>query len=323
MSKQHPPPVVGVAAPGGAFSLKSVDPLTPTWLRIVPFFMSAVFFMSGIFSLFSPLPLLLLFERSGRRWAWIAAISNALLVYALGGWNSVRLFAPLILTVALSLPEFLHSRRSLERIVIMTLAIMFAVGTGVAAAHAIEHHINPITDIRNELSKMIDYLMNSISPEMRSNWLAEVGLEEWKQGLLREIPSAVGIFSLLLVWANLVMLLRLNPSDVRARLGINTDYFKNWKAPEYLLWPTVITGFLVIFNLGWASDVGINAFKLLMAIYALQGLSILSFVFDAWKIRGLFRTVGFAVAVVLMLPLVLSLGFFDVWFDFRAKLRQS
>jgi uncharacterized protein YybS (DUF2232 family) len=60
-----------------------------------------------------------------------------------------------------------------------------------------------------------------------------------------------------------------------------------------------------------------------MAIYAIQGLSILSFFFDVWRLKGVFRALGFVIGVVLMMPLVLSLGFFDLWFDFRSKFRQS
>ena len=60
-----------------------------------------------------------------------------------------------------------------------------------------------------------------------------------------------------------------------------------------------------------------------MAIYALQGLSVLSFFFEAWNVRGLFRALIMVAGVLFMMPLVLSLGFFDLWFDFRSKIRQS
>jgi uncharacterized protein YybS (DUF2232 family) len=71
------------------------------------------------------------------------------------------------------------------------------------------------------------------------------------------------------------------------------------------------------------SDVSLNVFKFLMAIYALQGLSILAFAFDAWRVRGGFRALIYLLAVFFMMPLLLSLGFFDLWFDFRGKFRQS
>ena len=44
---------------------------------------------------------------------------------------------------------------------------------------------------------------------------------------------------------------------------------------------------------------------------------------EAGKVRGAFRGVVYLLAVFFMMPLLLSLGFFDLWFDFRGKFRQS
>jgi len=60
-----------------------------------------------------------------------------------------------------------------------------------------------------------------------------------------------------------------------------------------------------------------------MAIYTIHGLSILSFFFDLWNVRGIFRAIGFLISVFVMMPLLLSLGFFDLWFDFRAKFTKA
>jgi hypothetical protein len=106
-------------------------------------------------------------------------------------------------------------------------------------------------------------------------------------------------------------------------MGLDAAFRKNWKAPEWLLWPTILTGLFLLVDVGRISDISLNLFRLLMAVYAIQGLSILSFFFDQWKLRGVLRTAGFLVSVFLMLPLLLSLGFFDLWFDFRSKFRQQ
>ncbi len=79
----------------------------------------------------------------------------------------------------------------------------------------------------------------------------------------------------------------------------------------------------LIGDFGLATDVALNVFKFLMAIYAIHGLSILNYFFDYWKIRGLLKWIGFSFSLFLMMPLILSLGFFDLWFDIRSKFRQS
>jgi hypothetical protein len=90
-----------------------------------------------------------------------------------------------------------------------------------------------------------------------------------------------------------------------------------------MVWPTILAGATLLTDLGVATDVGRNFFKVFMAIYAIQGLGILSFFMTRWRINKFFRTVGYLVAVLVAMPLLLSLGFFDLWFDFRSKFRQS
>jgi hypothetical protein len=58
-----------------------------------------------------------------------------------------------------------------------------------------------------------------------------------------------------------------------------------------------------------------------MAIYALQGLAIVNYLFDVWGLKGFFRPLGYVLTVALLLPLVISLGFFDLWFGFREKFK--
>jgi len=295
----------------------------PWGARIVPFFLSAFLFLSGIFAIFSPLPLLILAYRSRRHWAWIAAVSNAAIVLVTSGTVSLGIYAVFVLSLALMLPEFLKHKRSLEASITMTLLAMFVSAGLWVAGYAQTKNINPVTEVKNQVTGLVEYLDRSLTLEVRENWMGDTDPEEWKQNLIVELPSAVCVFALMMTWINLVALLRLNPGHFRERLGIDAAYLKKWKAPEFLLWPTIISGLFLIIEAGRISDVSLNVFKFLMAIYAIQGLSILSFLFDVWNVRGVFRTLGFIAAVFLMLPLLLSLGFFDLWFDFRAKLRQS
>lgn len=185
--------------------------------------------------------------------------------------------------------------------------------------------------MKNAVSQFVDYWVKSVSTE--SAKLGQVTpptslqdaaeVEAWKQGLIVELPSAVAVVALVMVWANLTLMLRLNPRNIRARLGIRPDFFQNWKAPEWLIWPAIASGATLLADLGPITDVGRNLFKFLMAIYAFQGFSILSFFFTRWKLNKFVRVGGYLVAVFLLMPLLLSLGFFDLWFDFRSKFRQS
>ena len=153
--------------------------------------------------------------------------------------------------------------------------------------------------------------------------IGDVPVEELKVNMLSEFPSLIVVFTLLLTWVNTVMIFRLQPLKVKERLGVDMTYFKVWKAPEWLVWPTIAIGGVIVFAKGIPYGVGLNLLKLVMVVYGLQGLSILAFVLDQLRVQGLFRTFIYLVTTLFMTPVRMGFGFFDLWFDFRSKFRQS
>lgn len=305
--------------PGVTSPKQQPVPTAPLWLRVVPFFLSAFFFLSALFSIFAPLPLLVLRFRAGRLWCAIAILTNATIVGLTAGRTSLAFYATFVAALALIMGELVAARRSLERVALLTLLAMGLTGALIVSWHSQLHHVNPLLELRQELSATVDYLQTAVS---QGGSISPAEAEEWKANLMLEFPSAIAVFALILVWANLTVLLRINPAGVREKMGVDASFFRNWKLPEWLVWPTILTGFFLIVNIGQVSVVALNLFRFLMAIYAIQGLSILSFFLDVWKVRGIFRALSFIAAVFLMMPLLLSLGFFDLWFDFRSKFRQ-
>ena len=300
--------------------------LYPFWIRLIPFFLSALMFLSAFFSVFSPLPLLFLRLTSGVRWFWLAIFCNSALVLLAAGSASLVLYLVFIVSVVLALGEGLSRGKSLERTGTLALSAILGAAIGGLFLHSAIHHLSPLVAIRQEVSGLVEVMTQTMaaSPEeVRTSLVGDVPVDEWKDRLLSELPSAVSVFALLLVAINLIIIFRANPNGLRQRLRLDAGYLRHWKAPEFLVWPTILTGFLLLLDLGPGADFLTAVFKFLMAIYVLQGLSVLGFVFDAWKIRGFFRMIGVLVAVFLMMPLLLSMGFFDLWFDFRSKLRQS
>ncbi|MGK5084468.1 DUF2232 domain-containing protein [Bdellovibrionota bacterium FG-1] len=293
---------------------------TPLWLRVVPFFLSAFFFLSALFSIFAPLPILFLRFRAGRKWSFIAILTNSLIVGVAAGTVSLAFYFIFVVAVAVSMSEGIDRRKSLEKIAAMSLVTAGVCGVVVLAWYSFGHSVNWMQEVRLQISAMVDFLQQSMS---NGSSLSPGDIDEWKKNLFREFPSAVAVFALVLVWANLVTLLRINPAGIRDKMGLNARFLREWKAPEWLVWPTIVTAFFLIVEVGRISYISLNLFRFFMAIYAIQGLSVLSFFFDLWKVRGFFRTVGFLIATFLMMPLLLSLGFFDLWFDFRSKFRQS
>ena len=253
----------------------------------------------------------------------LAVLTNLLIVSGLSGWFSAALFGVFVLPVAIFLPKFLFEKHySVNRSVGFTLLIMLILLVLMIGAYGVFKQVNPVTDLHAQFSVFVDQLITA-AKDAGTDWANDKPPEILKHDILVELPSAVAVFALIMTWANLVLLARLSPKDRFKTLGLDLNYFRQWKAPEFLLWPTIAAGALLVFGNGWIFDLGLNVFKFLMAIFAIQGISILSFLFDRWKIQGFFRSAAYLLVVFLMMPLLLAVGFFDQWFDFRAKLRQS
>lgn len=299
----------------------------PKWMGIVPYFMSAVLFLSGIFAVFAPMPLLFIALRGrtpalGRSASWLAAGTNGAIVGALYGLSALAFYVVFVLALALAMPEFMRARRSLHATTALTLGAMAAVGVAVVAVWTRSQGLGLWEGINTQIHQTMDYFVAELTPDARRNLLGGLEIEEWKEGFIGQLPSTIAMAALAMVWLNAVLVLRLVPG-IRDRMGLAPGFTRTWKAPEFLLWPAIACGFLVVMDWGTASLVGLNGLRFLLAVYAIQGLSILSFFFDAWKVRGLVRTLGFLMAIFILTPLLLALGFFDLWFDFRARVRQS
>jgi hypothetical protein len=269
----------------------------------------------------------MVFFVKGRQWAWLAALTNAALVAALSGTTWLIPYGVFVLTLALVLSESFQAGKSLFRSGVQALVAVALVGTLAVATYAQLHHVNPLLELKGAISRSVDSVVKMSAENPGSLGTIDTSdptsIDEWKQGVMVEFPWVLGLIALMMVWANSLILLQRNPGGVRDRIKLDAQFARKWKAPEFLVWPTILSGVFLLFDAGRASDVSLNVFKFLMAIYALQGLSILAFVFEVWKLKRFFRTLGFLVSVLLMMPLLLSLGFFDLWFDFRGKFRQS
>lgn len=302
----------GVGVPAGRI---------PGWFRILPFFMSAVLFLSVFFTVLAPLPLLVFRIVRGFRDFAIALLVNWVLVGLVADWTSAVLFAIGVGTMVWVAPYLLIRRKlPLDRVVAYTMLVMVGMVAGAAVGYFLLSGVNPLAEVEKQITFAVEQVVQ-ISGDVLTE--ADISAQELKQMMLSKLPSVMAIAALLFTWLNLMLLLRLNPGQMRRKISFSMAYLKNWKAPELLVWPTIAAGALMLFAKGHVSLVAMNLFEFLMAIYLLQGLSVVAFFCDHWSIYGLFRSLVYTVLVFLVRPLLLGIGFFDLWFDFRKKLKTT
>ncbi len=307
--------------PTQSLSEPVVSPRSLDWSVVSPLFLSAAFYLTGLFAVLAPFPLLTLYFKRGRVWALVASVTNGILVGLLGGPVSFLIYLVMVLVLSWTLGEALNRKASVEVSSGLALLGMSLVAIILLFVSARIYHLDLLGLFR---AQILDWAEKAGQPLVSDSKLFNPGdFDEWKRSVWIEFLPALGVTWIAMIWANVVLLIKSNPGGIRERFGLGPNFLSQWKAPEILVWPTIVAGAFLIADFGVASDVAWVVFELLMAIYVIHGLSVLSAVLDLWGVQGILRVIGYSCSLVLMFPLVLSLGFFDLWFDFRAKLGQS
>ncbi len=103
-----------------------------------------------------------------------------------------------------------------------------------------------------------------------------------------------------------------------------SDKLTLWKSPEFIVWFVIAGGLMVLLPVGDLKLPGINVLLVMGTIYFLQGLAIVAFYFERWKMPLYVK--GFVYAVMFLQQFaslaVAVLGLFDVWFDFRKLVKK-
>jgi len=292
---------------------------------------SALLYLSFFLSILAPVPLLWVRLVRGRWAAMGATVLNGALVFALSGWPGLAGYFVFAVATAWGLAEIslVLASRSARRSVGVERRLFWllsgsALGVAVALGGAVfawarVAQISPWA----ELLRGLDWLGAQMIAQAPAGTMDAADWAVQRDQWIRNLPSSLAIAMLLQCWMAMTLIFRINPARIRERLGVSASFHRLWRNPEGLVWPTLAAGFGVLVLHGAAADAASNLLKVLLAFYGLQGLAILGGVFDLWRLRGFGRAAAFFLVFTLMLPLVLALGFFDLWFDFRAKFRQS
>jgi uncharacterized protein YybS (DUF2232 family) len=141
-------------------------------------------------------------------------------------------------------------------------------------------------------------------------------------GFTQIFPSMVLILSIFTIWVNLLL-----GKNYLGRAGIVYPGFiglARWKAPEKIIWIFIASGALFFIPQKDINFISLNIFLVVCFIYLLQGLAIVSFLFQSKKVPVFFLYLFYfliAVQQILMIP-IMAIGLFDIWVDFR-KLFQK
>jgi uncharacterized protein YybS (DUF2232 family) len=142
--------------------------------------------------------------------------------------------------------------------------------------------------------------------------------------ILHLLPAAAFVSLGLVVLFNVVLLCRRFP-EKRAQ-WVALASLREWKAPDFLVWGVIVSGFaLFIPGLEMFKTLAANLLLVFGACYFFQGLAIIAFYFNKNNVPRFVRGVVYLFIVFqqIFTLLVVGLGLFDLWVDFRRLRKQD
>jgi uncharacterized protein YybS (DUF2232 family) len=274
----------------------------------------------GVFVLLLlPLPVLFYRLKIGRNSGLlIAGVSFFILVLMAKGVALDTLYFGLLLATGMVLGECLEQHMSIQKT--MGLASLIAAGVVFAALM-----VYTISQERTISTLMTDYMNQSL--RIARQLSPEIGMDpDMTQKLISSMmivmPSMFMISFMTTVWLNILIIrkiLKLKGITIKS-----IEHLNLYKAPDMLVWVFIGCAMALMIPSDPVKIFGINCLIVLMLVYFFQGIAVVSFFFQQKNTpMALKGFCYFLIAVqVYVLILVIGLGFFDNWIDFR-KLSAS
>ena len=136
--------------------------------------------------------------------------------------------------------------------------------------------------------------------------------------MLQLLPGLVFVGIGLVVLANVLLLCRRFP-DKRAP-WLSVANLREWNGPEQMVWGLIVCGFvLFIPGLELLHLFSANMLLVIAVLYFAQGLSIIAYFFHKNNVPRFLRAVTYVLIAFeqIFMLLVVGLGLFDLWGDFR------
>jgi uncharacterized protein YybS (DUF2232 family) len=269
-----------------------------------------------------PLPILFYRFKLGRSLGMLILTAVMLVVISAAGWNSIGTLAFLfeLGLVGLILPEAFEMNLSVEKTVGITAGAVISTGTVILALYSLLSTTSPwavVSDYLEKSVKLALVMYREVDASGEKIDILAQSLEGIVYLMLRIIPAIVIVTTLFVVWSNLLLARFL----LRSKQLFCPDFGKlnQWKAPEHLIWAAIGSGGLLLFGHPGIKMLGINGLIVIMMIYFFQGIAIVSFYFEKKEFPKVLRAVLYSLIALqqLLLLVVIAVGFFDMWIDFR------
>lgn len=273
------------------------------------------------FALFIPLPVWFYHRKLGHTRGLIVTALAALVVYVIIDRMGVDLiFFSELLLIGILLSRLFGKNLSVEIVVGITCLVVLGSGTaglilyGLSLNQGIGSIVSAYVMQNLELTMAL-YKSAGISDDTVK--ILTDSLSQIHYVLVRITPALITTTTLLIIWVNI---LAARPLFAFRNLSLpTTDPLNRWRAPELLIWLVIGCGGALLIPSRGLNIIGLNGLIVLMTIYFFQGIAIVSFYFNKKHFSKAAKILLYGLIVLqqLLLFVVIGLGLFDTWLDFR------
>ncbi|PKN05656.1 MAG: hypothetical protein CVU74_00575 [Deltaproteobacteria bacterium HGW-Deltaproteobacteria-9] len=279
----------------------------------------------------TPLPVLFYYTKLGRfRGGAVFAVSLTLVLLILKLINPDIIFPLLLLTFAggtgIMLAEVLRKPWPVERTLIIPVAVLLTCGGCLLLLQSYQTGQPP-------LRLMESYILSSIAENIKIYEQTDISSEQLtfikdQAGpiaalLTRIFPAMFLVGAGLFIWLNIFAARRLFQ-----KYGLPYPEFGDltrWKAPDKMVWLLIGAGGMLLVEAGAVKYTGINLLIICLFVYLCAGFSVIGYFFKVKRIPLFFKVLFYVLIIIqqYLLLLVMALGLFDLWADFRKLIKPA
>lgn len=268
-----------------------------------------------------PLPVLFYRTRLGRKYASFIPVAIILFLTIIGkGFSPEVFFYSGLMLLGFLLSESLEMNFSIEKTILFSCGGVLLTGWFVLFFYSNISGTDFFVLISDYMGKnfslTLDLYREMGMPEDKLSIISDAS-EEIVYTLTRILPGLSAIVIVVTAWINILI-----AGSFFKKYDISFADFgklKLWKAPEKLIWLTIICGISLILPLKALKIVSMNLIPILLLIYFFQGISIVAFYFDKKNFPKGLRILLYSLILLqaILKVFVIGIGFFDMWINFR------
>ncbi|MFP4040426.1 MAG: YybS family protein [Desulfosudaceae bacterium] len=273
-----------------------------------------------------PLPIFYYRAKLGRKNGLIVLVVTAgVMTAVIRSFSPDLVFVTGLLLLGFVLCELVEKGLPLEPTILLTGGLILLTGILGLMIYSLTAGTGPVALLSTYVARNLELslaLYRDMGMPEENVRLIEQSRETIGYYLVRILPAISAAFILMETWITF-----LGARSIFKKKGVGFPDFgalNQWQSPEYLVWGVIGSGILMLIPQPALRIIGLNLMIILMTIYFFQGIAIVSYYFDRKKWPVAPRVFVYTLIAVwhLLLLLVVSLGFFDTWADFR-RLKTS